>query len=82
MTERAAFIVVFTTVPDKKTGERIAQALVKSRFAACASLSSPCESTYWWQGAVSREIEHTLIIKTTARLYPAVEQKIRELHPY
>ena len=80
--DKAAFIVVFTTVPDKISGERIAQALVESRVAACASLCLPCESTYWWQGAVSRETEHTLIIKTTARLYPAVEQKIRELHPY
>ncbi|MBU4494420.1 MAG: divalent-cation tolerance protein CutA, partial [Acidobacteria bacterium] len=41
--DKAAFIVVFTTVPDKISGERIAQALVESRVAACASLCLPCE---------------------------------------
>lgn len=82
MTDKTDFIMVLTTVPDKTTGQKIARALVEKRNAACASLSSACESTYWWKGRVQQETEYMLHIKTTARLYSAVEQKIIDIHPY
>jgi periplasmic divalent cation tolerance protein len=39
-------------------------------------------STYRWKGAVEREAERQLVIKTTHARQSAVERRVRELHPY
>ena len=75
-------LLVLTTVPDFKTGRSIARSLVEGRLCACATLSAPCQSMYWWEDKVTDEEEHTLFIKTRTDLYPELEKKIREHHPY
>ncbi len=81
-TESNKYTLVLTTVPDKETAQKIATSLVKQRLAACVTISSVCESHYWWQEKVCREIELILFIKTRASLYEELEEKILELHPY
>lgn len=78
--ERA--VVVLTTVPDAATAERIADALVGERLAACVTMLPPVRSTYRWQGKVERGEEIQLLIKTRADRYRVVEQRIVALHPY
>lgn len=84
MTETAAnaLWVVFTTVPSAEVGRSIARALVEAGEAACVQLLGPLESVYVWQGAVETSAEQLLLVKTTAAAYPAVEARIRSLHPY
>jgi len=65
----------------RATAETIATALVAGRFAACVQIV-PIESIYRWQGAVQREAEHLLQIKTTAARADEVERCIKALHPY
>jgi periplasmic divalent cation tolerance protein len=74
-------IAVYTTVGSADDARRIAQALVERRLVACAQISA-IESYYRWDGAVRHEPEYRLLLKTTAPAYAAVEQAIRELHPY
>lgn len=74
--------VVFNTCPDADCAARIARAVVEQRLAACANILPGLRSIYTWQGAVEDAEEHLLIIKTTARAYPALQQAIAELHPY
>ncbi len=76
------YILVLTTVPDKKSGQEIAQALVNERLAACVTATGVSESCYWWKGKISQDQEHILFIKTKGDLYPRVEEKILETHPY
>ena len=52
------------------------------RVAACVNILAPCRSVYRWKGAVQREEEHPVLIKTTAERYPALEAAIRAAHPY
>lgn len=75
-------IFVLTTVPEKSRGEFIAHQLVKEKLAACVTVSSPCLSFYWWEGKIAQDQEFMLIIKTKAFLYPRVEKRLKELHPY
>lgn len=77
-----ATLLVFTNLPDRAAAERIADMLVEKRLAACANILAPCRSVYRWQGAVQREEEHPLFMKTTAERYPALEEALRAAHPY
>lgn len=76
------FIIVLTTMPADGDAAALADALVNERLAACVSVMVPMESTYRWQGAVTREHERQLIIKTTPARLRELEARLRELHPY
>lgn len=75
-------LLVLTNCPDQTTADAIAQALVASRLAACVNILAPARSLYRWQGGVGSATEIPLLIKSTATAYPALEARIRELHPY
>lgn len=75
-------LVVFTNCPDAATAERLARHLVSQSLAACVNQLAPVSSVYRWRGDVESAVEVPLLIKCTRERYPAVEQAIRELHPY
>jgi len=75
-------LLVISNLPDRATADRLAQALVERRLAACVNILAPCRSVYRWEGAVESAEEHPVLIKTTAERYAAVEEAIRGLHPY
>ena len=75
-------IVVLVTVPSRQVGDEIAAALVEERLAACVNLVGPITSVYRWEGAVTRDDEHLLIIKSTRPRYSALEERIRRSHPH
>ncbi len=75
-------VLVLTTVPSTEVGEAIAEALVGERLAACANVLPAMTSVYRWQGAVEQEVEHQMVIKSTADRVAAVQARITELHPY
>ena len=60
----------------------LASLLVERKLAACANILAPCRSVYRWKGAVQREEEHPVLLKTTAERYPQLEEALRGLHPY
>lgn len=74
--------LVLTNLPDRASAERLADELIERRLAACVNILAPCRSVYRWKDAVQRDDEHPVLIKTTADRYPALEQAIRERHPY
>lgn len=75
-------LLVLTNVPDRAVAEKIADAVVEQRLAACVNILAPCRSVYRWKDAVQHDEEHPMLIKTTAERYPALEAQIRKLHPY
>jgi periplasmic divalent cation tolerance protein len=75
-------LLVLTNLPDRATAERIADALIGHKLAACVNILAPCRSVYRWKGEVQHDEEHPVLIKTTAERYPALEQALRAAHPY
>jgi periplasmic divalent cation tolerance protein len=75
-------VLILTTVPDDTNAETLARTLVEERLAACVNVHGPMTSVYRWNGAVERETERQLIIKTTSDRIPAVEARVRQLHSY
>jgi periplasmic divalent cation tolerance protein len=76
------FIQVTTTTENNEDADRIATTLVDRRLAACAQVSGPIESVYWWQDKVERTREWVCSVKTRHELYALVEDSIQQLHPY
>lgn len=75
-------LLVLTNLPDRATAERIAEALVTARAAACVNILHACTSVYRWQGELERAEEIPMLIKTTRAAYAGLEQQLRALHPY
>ncbi len=75
-------LLVLTNLPDRASAEKLAEALVRKRVAACVSILAPCRSVYRWKGAVQNEEECPVLVKTTRERYDALEAAIREAHPY
>jgi len=81
MTE-SQFTLVLTTFPADREVDAFARTLVDERLAACVNVLAPMQSTYRWKGNVETAAERQLLIKTKAASVAALEQRVRELHPY
>ena len=75
-------LLSFTTCPDTDCADRIADALVDERLAACVNVLPGVRSVYRWEGQVERGKEVLLLAKTTPGQAQALQQRIVELHPY
>jgi periplasmic divalent cation tolerance protein len=75
-------ILILTTMPDDNRADELASALVEEKLAACVNVHAPMMSTYRWKGAVERDAERQIVIKTTPQRREAVEARLRTLHPY
>lgn len=74
--------IVLCTVPDRATGEQLAQNLVEARLAACVNLLPAVTSFYRWQGKIQKDAECLLLIKTRRDRFVALCETLRRLHPY
>ena len=75
-------LLVHCTCPDAESAERIADALVDERLAACVSRLPGVQSTYRWEGRIERGSEVLLLIKTSSDRFDALSARVLELHPY
>ena len=74
--------IALCTVPDETTAGQIANALVSEKLAACVNIVPSVVSVYRWKDAVEHGQELLLLIKTSASVWPLLETRILELHPY
>ncbi len=74
--------VVLTTAGSGDEANKIAEALVQQRLAACVNVVGPISSVYRWKEKVEHAQEWLLAIKTTAGMADAVGDAIKELHSY
>jgi periplasmic divalent cation tolerance protein len=73
--------VCFCTCPDLAGAERIADTLVARRLAACVNVLPGLRSVYRWRGAIQRDDEVLLLIKTTRAQVEPLTALIASLHP-
>jgi periplasmic divalent cation tolerance protein len=75
-------LLCYCTCPDAGSAQRIAEALVAERLAACVNRLPGIASTYRWQGKVTTDSEQLLLIKTTDARFDALRTRLLALHPY
>jgi periplasmic divalent cation tolerance protein len=74
-------LLVLCTCPFDKAAE-LAQFLVETHLAACVNILPEVRSVYRWEGKVCNEAESLLLVKTGQAVYPELERRLRERHPY
>ena len=75
-------LIVFITTSNRREAVRIAEAAVGKHVAACANVVPSITSIFRWKGRVQRSRETLLMLKTSARRYPALEQLVHSMHSY
>ena len=75
-------IVALSTCPDEASATSIGSALVTERLATCVNRVPGLKSLYFWNGSLRDDAEILLIIKTTMGRLPALEARLKALHPY
>lgn len=76
------FLLVFSTFPDAVHAREAARVLVGERLAACGNVLPGVTSVYVWQGEQHETAETLVLFKTRRELYPALEIRLKSLHPY
>ena len=59
-------VIIFATFQTRDEAERVGEALVERRLAACGNVIPSIHSFYFWEGRMQRESEAMLLLKTTA----------------
>jgi periplasmic divalent cation tolerance protein len=75
-------LIVFTTVSDRLSGERLATEIVEAKLAACVQVMPAMTSVYVWEGQVQTESEHLLLIKTLEEKWDELCKFISANHTY
>ncbi|MEX2586888.1 MAG: divalent-cation tolerance protein CutA [Actinomycetota bacterium] len=76
------FLQVTTTIDSPEEASALARAVVEARLAACAQVSGPIDSTYWWEGELDTDREWVCSMKTTEKLFEALARFVTENHSY
>lgn len=75
-------VIVLTTLPAEADAAAMAEALIEARLAACVNVLPVMESIYRWKGAIERDRERQMVIKTSRQQVDGLWQHLRDLHPY
>jgi len=75
-------VVALSTVATAEDAERIAHVLVERRLAACVNVVAGVTSVYRWKGAVTRDGELLLVMKTRRDAVDELRAALLSLHPY
>jgi periplasmic divalent cation tolerance protein len=62
--------------------EEIARQIVSRKLAACAQVTSPVSSSYWWKGRMETSAERLIILKTRRSLLESLQDLLQQVHPY
>lgn len=74
--------LLYVTCASVTEAERLAEAVVGQRLAACANILPGMRSVYWWQGKLERGEETVLILKTRPDLVAAATAAVKAAHSY
>jgi periplasmic divalent cation tolerance protein len=76
------YLQVQTTTDSRAEAMELSRAAVESRLAACAQVTGPVASVYWWDGGLERAEEWLVLLKLPADRYDELAAFITERHSY
>jgi periplasmic divalent cation tolerance protein len=76
------YFQVSVTAPSEEEAGSLGRMAVEHRLAACAQVSGPISSTYWWEGEVTSASEYVCTLKTSGARLPALLDAVAQAHTY
>jgi len=76
------FSITFVTCGTVENAEKIAESLVLEKLAACVNILPGVTSVFFWEGKLSKEKEHLLIIKSREAVSEKMSRRIKDMHDY
>jgi periplasmic divalent cation tolerance protein len=73
--------IVLTTFENHQQAPPVIDEILRCRLAACVQ-EIRIKSHYRWKGEICHEDEVLVLLKTRKELYPELEKKLLEIHPY
>ena len=74
--------VVLTTFANAEDAAKAVRTLVDEQIIACGTILSGARSIYRWKDAIEDTEESVVLLKTSAERFPALEERLRAIHPY
>jgi periplasmic divalent cation tolerance protein len=78
----ARFLQVQTTTDSRAEAVELGRSAVEARLAACAQVTGPVVSSYWWEGDLERAEEWLLFLKLPAARYQELADFLTQRHSY
>ncbi len=82
MQENDKPVLIYSTFPSPEAAEGAGRELVERRLAACVNILPGMISIYRWEGAIARDGEAVMIIKTRESLAATVMEAVKGRHTY
>lgn len=75
-------IVVMVMAANREEAKKIAHCLLNEKLIACANISGPVHSLFWWAGKIEEAEEYVILMKTRADLFKRLSERVKALHSY
>ena len=75
------YCIITTTTDSKENADAITQQLLEKKLVACVQ-STTIQSTYHWEGKITKSEEIRLQMKTKRSLFENIQTEIEYLHTY
>jgi periplasmic divalent cation tolerance protein len=74
--------IVLTTFANAEDAAKAVRVLVDEQVIACGTILPGARSIYRWKEAIEDTEEAVVLLKTTVERFPALEERLRAIHPY
>jgi len=74
--------IVLTTFANAEDAAKAVRTLVDEQIIACGTILPGARSIYRWKDAIEDTEESVVLLKTSAERFPALEERLRAIHPY
>lgn len=74
--------LVYIICKNEKEAKKIALALLKKRFIACANVVPKIHSMYWWGEKIQSSAESLLLCKTSKEKISSVKKEVKKMHSH
>src|ERR1700694_5084076 len=75
-------VMIMVTTGGRNDAERLGEGLVVEHLAGCCTVIPMVHSFYFWDGQLKREHASLLLVKTVQSRPQAVQEYVRQNHPY
>ena len=75
-------VIVLVTCETREQAERIAEAVVNDKLAACVQLIPGVRSCYVWEGKLTWSDEFLCLMKSTRGRFVQLQQRVKAMHSY